>query len=437
MNRTIYKYLTAWKNDINHRPLLLRGARQTGKTFIVNYFGKNEFSNIITINFERNPEFKEIFDTLNPHDIIEKIVLLTAEKLNTGKTLLFLDEIQECPQAIISLRYFYEEMQQLHVIAAGSLLEFALNSENFRMPVGRVQYLYLKPMSFGEFLDALGENVLHKHILDFENLSKIPDAIHQKLNELLRKYFLIGGMPAVVKEYVENRDILKCQKIQHSLIQTFIDDFGKYAREIKHKYLQKIFYGVPAMIGKKFVYAKIDKNIKSRDLKEAVELLQNAGIVQKVKKTSGAGIPLESSADNDFFKLIFLDIGLMHSLSGIYSETTKQKDFTAIYNGAVAEQFVGQELIANSEPEVKTGLYYWIREEKSSNAELDYVIEENSDIVPIEVKSGKKGTLKSLTMFTEKYNSKKALKISQSKFSIQAPILEIPFYAIETYFKKK
>ncbi len=433
MNRNIYKSLTNWKNNKSRRPLLLRGARQTGKTFIINHFGDNEFPSRITLNFERNPEYKEIFENFNPEKIIEKISLFTGQKIKKGKTLLFLDEIQDCPKAIMSLRYFYEEMPELHVIGAGSLLEFSLNSENFRVPVGRVQYMYLKPMSFGEFLEAIDENILRKYISNFSNIEKIPDAIHNKLNELLRKYFILGGMPAVIKDYVQNKDILKCQKIQHSLIETFIDDFAKYSNNSQHKYLQKIFYSVPALIGNKFVYAKVDNTLKSRDLKNAVELLEQAGIVFMVKKTSGAGLPLEAGIKNNFYKLIFLDIGLMHALSGIYTETARQKDFTAIYNGAVTEQFVGQELIANNEPEIKPSLYYWGRESKSSNAEVDYLIAQNSEIIPIEVKSGTKGIMKSLLMFIEKYKTKKALKISQAKYSYSKPITNLPLYAVESF----
>jgi len=399
--------------------------------------GENEFSSIITINFERNSEYKDIFTTYQPIEIVEKIALYTGNKITIGKTLLFLDEIQECPQAIMALRYFYEEMPELHIIGAGSLLEFALNSEYFRMPVGRVQYLYLKPLSFGEFLDALDENILRKHISVISNLAKIPDAVHKKLNELLRKYFLIGGMPAVVKDYIKNRDILKCQKIQHSLLETFIDDFAKYAKISKHKYLQKVFYAVPSIIGNKFVYSKIDKDIKSRDLKEAVELLENAGIVNKVKRTSGAGLPFEAAVKLNYYKLIFLDIGLMHSISGIYTETAKENDFTAIFKGAVTEQFVGQELIAYHQTETKPKLYYWVREVRSSNAEVDYLIEKKTKIIPIEVKAGAKGKLKSLLMFIEKFKSKQAVKISMAKYSQSEELINLPLYAIEGFVENE
>lgn len=435
MKRDIYKSLIDWKKDKNRRPLLVRGARQTGKTFIINQFGDKEFDVKITLNFERNPEYKVIFNNYNPLEIIEKIYLFTGKKLVVGKSLLFLDEIQDCPKAMMALRYFYEEIPELHVIGAGSLLEFSLNSEDYRVPVGRIQYIYLQPLSFGEFLDALEENVLRNYILKLTNLEKIPNPIHEKILEYLRKYFLIGGMPAVVKEYAKNKDILKCQKIQNSLIETFIDDFGKYASASRHKYLKKIFYSVPTFIGNKFVYAKVDRDLKTRDLKEAVELLQQAGLVFKVKRTSGAGLPLEAGVKEDFYKLIFLDIGLMHALSGIYTETAIQNDFTAIYNGAVAEQFVGQELVAYFEPEIKPNLYYWAREAKSSNAEIDYLVQKNTNIIPVEIKAGAKGIMKSLFIFLEKYKTQKAVKFSQAKYSFSEPIFNMPLYAVE-YFAK-
>jgi len=435
MKRDISKYLCEWKNENNRRPLLLRGARQTGKTFVVNEFGKNEFNSYILLNFERNPEFKDIFTSNSPKDIIEKIALYTGKKVEIGKTLLFFDEIQECPQAIVSMRYFFEETPELHIIGAGSLLEFTLHSENFKLPVGRIQYLFMFPLSFAEFLDALGENALREYLSALPNLTKLSETLHTKLNEYIRKYFLLGGMPAVVHEYCTSGDVLKCTKIQRSIIDTYTDDFAKYSSKIKHRYLQKIIEAVPALVGQKFVYAKVDNSIKSRELKEAAELLEMAGIIYRVKRTSGAGIPLEANVKDNFFKTVFLDIGLMHAMNGIHAETAKEKDFIAIFKGAVSEQFTGQELIANQNPATKPKLYYWAREEKNSNAEIDFLIQKNSDIVPIEIKSGSTGRLKSMTMFLETYKIKQGIKISQSPYQSEPPIISVPFYAIEGFMK--
>jgi uncharacterized protein len=437
MKRYIYQSLKVWKDSNKRRPLLLRGARQTGKTYIVEQFGADEFENTIYINFERNQEYKAIFSAFDPIEIVEKIILFTTQKPEPGKTLLFLDEIQECPEAIVSLRYFYEEMPGLHIIGAGSLLEFALQSENFKMPVGRIQYLYLYPMNFGEFLDALGESALRKHILNFSNLEKIPEEIHDKLNEYIRKYYIIGGMPAVVEEYVASRDIIKCQRIQRSIIDTYVDDFAKYSKISSHPHLKKIFNSVPGMTGQKFVYAQVDRGIKSEKIKEALELLETAGILTRIRQTSGSGIPLSSGVHESIFKVIFLDIGLFHAISGVYSETAKEKDFNAIFKGAVAEQFVGQELIAYQSPYTRAEIFYWGRRAKSSTAEIDYLIEKNGNTIPVEVKSGPTGRMKSLHIFIEKYRTNKALKISQSKFQKGNPILTLPFYGIESFLRQK
>ncbi|TSA36095.1 MAG: DUF4143 domain-containing protein [Porphyromonadaceae bacterium] len=435
MKRDIYKVLTDWKNSGDCRPLLIRGARQTGKTFVVNEFGTREFGNLIYLNFERNPEFKDIFNTCIPAEIIEKMSLFTTKKVVPGKTLLFLDEIQECPNAIVSLRYFYEEMPGLHVIGAGSLVEFALSSEKFRMPVGRIQYLHIYPLSFGEFLDAIGETELRRYILDFMNLENLPESLHLKLNEYVRKYFIIGGMPAVVKEYVKTRNVINCQRIQRSILDTYIDDFAKYSRISRHVHLRKVFNAIPAIVGQKFVYALIDRSVKSRDLKEALELLETAGVANRIRQTSGAGLPLAAAVHESIFKVLFLDIGLFQAVSGIYSDTAKEKDFTAIFKGAVAEQFAGQELIACRSPYSKAELFYWGRDAKNSTAEIDYLIEKEARIIPVEIKSGSSGRMKSMHIFIEKYHSETALKISQAPFKKEKTLISLPFYAIESFLQ--
>lgn len=437
MKRAIYNSLMKWKESANKKPLLLRGARQIGKTFIVNEFGKNEFKTSITLNFERNPEYKDIFFSYDPIDIIEKIILYTGKEVKTEKTLIFLDEIQECPEAIMALRYFYEEMPELHIIGAGSLLEFTLQAENYRIPVGRIQYLYMYPLSFNEFLIALKEKPLSDYISDYENLSVLSAHLHNKLIAYIRKYFIIGGMPEVVKEYVTTRDILACQKIQHSIIETYKDDFSKYAKKSQYKYIKKVFSTIPSIIGEKVVYSKIDSTVKSRDIKAALELLETAGVIYKVKRTSGAGFPFESSVKENYYKSIFLDIGLMHAINGIYSQTIREKDLTAIYRGSVSEQFVGQELITSSNHYKKANLYYWAREEKNSNAEVDFLVEKGGEIMPLEVKSGKKGTLRSLLLFLKTYKLKQGIKVSQALYDNDSTLLSIPFYGIEGYMKEK
>ena len=434
INRKIYRELEIWRKEVVRKPLLIRGARQVGKSYIVEEFGKAEFSNYITLNFERNPEFKDIFSSIDPQDIIEKISLFTGKRLQIGKTLIFLDEIQECPQAILALRYFFEEIPELHIIGAGSLLEFALQTKGFKMPVGRIQYLYMHPLSFSEFLNALGEDVLNEYISIPGNLPKISEGLHDKLIGLIRKYFVIGGMPAVVNEYINSRDIFKCQKIQRSIIDTYTDDFGKYSNKSKLPYLQKVFYTSVSMVGEKFVYAKVDKQIKSRELKDAVELLETAGVLNRIKRTNGAGLPLEANVNPGFFKMLFLDVGLLHNMSGIYGESFLATDLATIFKGRVAEQFVGQELLVSQNPYQKPSLYYWAREAKNSNAEIDYLFEHNGEIIPVEVKSGISGRMKSMIMFMEQFESKTGVKISQAQYTVKDKITSLPFYAIYALF---
>ena len=436
MKRDLYEILCQWKGDSSRRPLLVRGARQVGKTYLVNELGLQEFDSLITLNFEKNPEYKEIFNSLEPPTILEKITLFTGKRIDPGKTLLFFDEIQECASAIMALRYFYEEMPSLHIIAAGSLLEFTLKSQNFRMPVGRIQYIYLFPISFGEFIEALGEKELRNYIRDLKKLPMLPKPLLVKLNEYVRKYFILGGMPAVVREYCKTGDIIACQRIQRGIIDTYQDDFGKYSRKLKHRYLNKIYNAVPNMVGQKFVYAHVDNTIKARELKEALELLEMAGVVKKVKRTSGAGLPLEAGVKDTYFKVLFLDVGLLHAVNGIYATTVQAKDLTVLFKGAVAEQFVGQELIAYQNPYSKPLLYYWAREAKNSNAELDYLIQKEGDVIPVEVKSGPTGRMKSMRMFMEKYQVKQGIKISQAPYDSDNQIISIPLYALEGFMRK-
>jgi len=433
MKRDIEKVLKKWKDEKRRYPLLVRGARQVGKSYSIKKFASEDFENLVEINFEQNPKYKACFDTLNPEKIIESISILSNSDITPGKTLLFLDEIQECPNAIVSLRYFYEQFPDLHVVGAGSLLEFALSQEDFKMPVGRIQYVYLKPLSFLEFLDAIGEEKIRNII---ENLSQdnLPSkVIHEHILSFIRLYSIIGGMPAVIYEYINSKDIKRCLNVQTIIIQTYRDDFGKYASRVKYKYLQKIFYGVPKMVGRKFKYSNIDRDMQSRDLKEALTLLEKAGVVFRVKHTDGNGLPLETQAKENIFKIVFLDIGLMQNICGLSSDIllTSNEDFIKVNEGALVEQFVAQELLNYQDCYTQPSLYYWVREAKNSSAEVDYVIPCCSKAIPIEVKSGKTGTLKSIHLFLKKANLSVGVKISLLPYDNTLPVISIPFYAIK------
>ena len=432
MKRDIKQSLKKWKDDKRRRPLLVRGARQVGKSYTIIDFGKTYFDNLAVINFEQYPEYKKCFHNFNPNEILQNISILYKQEIIPGKTLLFFDEIQECPDAIVSLRYFYEQLPSLHVIGAGSLLEFTLKSKGIKVPVGRIQYIFMKPMSFGEFLDAIGEEKTRKIIQDFSPLHPVSEVAHNHLLTLIRKYTILGGMPGVLDEYIHSGNLEKCRQIQNAIIQTYRDDFGKYSGLIKHKYLVKIFNSVPVSVGNKFKYSHVDPDIQSRELKEAVRMLQMAGIIYVIRKTSGHALPFEVHANDKHFKTIFLDTGLMQNICGLAGEINFSKDIFSINKGAVAEQFAGQELLAYQDMYQYPQLFYWIREKKNSTAEIDYLINSGSDIIPVEIKAGKTGRLKSLHLFREKYKPRCALKISQDTFHKDDVIVSLPLYAIES-----
>ncbi len=431
MRRDIEKELILWKAQKEKYPLIIRGARQVGKSYLVETFGKTHFQNNVIVNLEFQPQLKDCFKSLDPSEIINKLQLLLSVQIKEDNTLLFLDEIQECPQAIMALRYFKEKMPKLSVIAAGSLLEFALRSPDFKMPVGRVLFLYLEPLSFSEYLDATGNQNLRRFLSDVKLTDSIDDVIHKKLLELLRIYIIVGGMPAVLNEYLSSKDLMNCQRIQTALLQTYRSDFGKYAKISQHKYLQKVFDTAPRMVGQRIKYSTIDPDNRSRDLKNALNLLTLAGIVRPIYLTKASGLPLGAQINEQKFKLNFLDVGLMQNSCGLQGRLSIEEDFMQINAGSVAEQFVGQELTAYSDRHQQVSLYFWAREKKGSMAEVDYVINIGPDIFPVEVKSGKEGRLKSLRMFIEEKKSRLGIRFSQDKLSYYNKILSIPLYMIE------
>ncbi len=430
MKRDIETDLLDWKNSKMRMPLLLRGARQVGKTYVVETFAQAHFENLVSINFEEHPEFKDCFRTLSPSNIVSEIEVLANLSLIPGKSLLFLDEIQDCPAAIMALRYFKEKMPELHVIGAGSLLEFALNDEEFRMPVGRVQSLYLKPMSFYEFLDATGRNKLRTY-LDLINLDNPPtEAIHTQALRCIREYIALGGMPAVIDTYRQTKSMRECQTIQTALLTTYRNDFGKYAKRIQVKHLQKVFQQTPGLIGKGLKYSHIDSESPSRDIKIALGKLCDAGLITRVYATHASGIPLFAGMNEHKSKLFFIDVGLVNRAMLLDVEVLFQQDIMLINQGALAEQFVAQEFLAYQDRHDSGQLFYWIRDKKGSEAEVDYVVSIGNQIVPIEVKSGSTGRLKSIRVFMNEKKSAIGVRISQKSLHLENGLLSIPFYLV-------
>lgn len=430
MHRTLINDLITWRNQSTRMPLLLRGARQVGKTHLIERFGSNEFDNHITLNLEHQPEYKECFQTLIPKEILTLIESLSRQSVTPGKTLLFIDEIQECPKAILALRYFKENMPELHVISAGSLLEFTLNDPKFNMPVGRIESLYLKPLSFKEFLYATDNHSLVEFIETLTLQSQCPEVLHLQLTKLLRQYMVLGGMPAVIDAYLKNEGLRRCQILQSAILNTYRNDFGKYAPLTDHKYLQKLFEKAPGLIGQHLKYVKVDPDMQSRDIKKALHYLCHAGLIYQVFSTTASGLPLNALANEKRFKIVFLDVGLVNYSTHLEAEILLEQNLLLINQGAMAEQFVGQELLAYGVPYEPGHLFFWTRDDKAGKAEVDYIINVGSEILPLEVKSGTTGRLKSLKLFLEEKKAPLGIRTSLMPLSFEKNILSVPLYMI-------
>lgn len=412
MKRLGYEYLLKWKGRSNRRPMIIRGARQVGKTYLVRDFGKHEFETIIEYNFDNETDKRDIFLEKDINNLLNLIAIDKGKKIVPGKTLLFLDEIQAVPELIAKLRYFYEIIPELHIIAAGSLLDFTLADHEYSMPVGRIEYLFLGPMTFSEFLIAKKEEVLLKYLNEYQVGNSIPMTIHDKCMKYLKHYFYTGGMPSAINAYLGG-DILEVGFEQKILLQTYIDDFNKYKNRVDSESLKNTFEKVPQMVGERVKYVNISLHERSREISKNISLLKMARVIQVVYHSSANGIPLGANTDSKRFKLLFLDIGLMLSslkINLVNLETIE--DVTTINNGALAEQFIGQHLLSQKDFYEEPSAFYWMREKSGTCSEIDYVTDMNGQVVPIEVKAGKTGTLKSLHVFISKKNSNVAVRFN-------------------------
>jgi uncharacterized protein len=435
MKRSLEQELVKWKEKEQRCPLLLRGARQVGKTYLIDYFGKKYFDSYVSLNFEAQIGAIACFESLDVESILFSLQTFLKEKIIPGKTLLFLDEIQNCPKAILALRYFKEKLPSLHVIGAGSLLEFAIQEGKFSFPVGRVQFMYLKPFSFIEFLCAQNKEFLIDEALDLALKNKFSQENHDELIKLIRLYFLIGGMPSVILNYCQNYSLDEINENQELLLSTYKADFSKYAKDSSQKYLKIVFPGIFPLISHNFKYSNIDPDLRSREIKYVLEHLINAGLIYQIFATSANGYPLAAGIKHKKFKIIFLDIGLAQHALKIDPKIILEKNIIQVNNGAIAEQFVGQELLAYSKPIIDAQLFYWEREKSTSSSEIDYVYSFDHQIIPIEVKAGATGRLKSLRIFMNEKKSKIGVRILQKPFSCEKDILTVPFYLISKLAK--
>jgi len=423
--------LAKWKLENKHKPLLVRGARQVGKTNTIREFGKN-FEFFIEINFEQSPRLKALFsDELSPETICGNIAAIFKTSIIPGKTLLFLDEIQECQEAIASLRFFYERMPELHVIAAGSLLEFAL-SEIPTFGVGRIRSMFMYPISFSEFLEGAGEQLLLNKVREGNPNKPVNEVIHSRLIELIRRFICLGGMPEVIATYLETGDLHQCQQLLDDLIISIQADFTKYRKKTPVSRLNEVFQSVVFQAGQKFVYSKACAEANHNQVKEALQLLIKAGLVIPVTHSSSNGLPLGGGANPQKQKMLVYDTGIFQRMMGLDLEDfLLSKKFDAINRGNLAEQFVGLELIKSESCYQHPSLYYWHREAKSSNAEVDYVMPISQEIVPVEVKAGTKGSMQSMFLFLQEKKLNRGIRISNENFSVYDSIEVYPLYAIE------
>ena len=411
---------------------MLRGARQVGKTTAVRNLGKC-FKYFVEINFENKDHAaaKTVFGQHStPQIICSELAVLFATPIVAGETLLFLDEVQGCTDAIASLRYFYEQMPELHVIAAGSLLEFALE-EIPSFGVGRIDSVFMYPFSFGEFLCASGYETWDKLIDEATPEKPVPDAIHGKIVEQLKNFLIIGGMPEVVVEFVRTRDFLRCQKILNSLLVSFRNDFAKYKKRIPASRINEIFNSVAQQAEGKFVYEHVSRNLNTEQVKKSLELLLMAGLCYQVTHTAADGLPLGAKTNPKYRRIIPFDTGIYQRILNLdISNILLSDDFDTINKGAVAEIFAGCELKKNAPHYTDNELYCWVREKKNANAQVDFVVQCGENIVPVEVKSGKQGKMQSMWVFLGEKKSSYGIRASLENFGQYDKIKVFPLYAI-------
>jgi uncharacterized protein len=442
MQRALHNSLTAWLISADRKPLILRGARQVGKTWLVRHLAKTAGKQLIELNFEKRPAYASLFTSSDPQQILLNLSAALNQTIDPEHCLLFLDEIQATPQLFAQLRWFAEDMPQLPVIAAGSLLEFVLADHTFSMPVGRISYMHLEPLSFEEFLLAQDKKPLHDYVHQYQITSEIPSVIHEQLMALFKEYLLVGGMPAVVSNWVTERSLGQVHQIQTDLLATYRDDFGKYRGRIAMERFDEVLMAIPKMLGQKVVFSQVNKNIQSAAIKQVLTLLEKARVCHRVVSTSANGIPLGAEIKEKTFKEVFLDTGLCNAALGIQlHQLNGVAEIIMINNGGLAEQVVGQLLRTINAPYIEPALYYWHKEEPRSSAEIDYVIQHGNQVIPIEVKAGTTGTLKSLHLFMGAKQLSIALRINSDvpsqhqvnlKDNLGNPVaytlLSIPFY---------
>lgn len=443
MNRFHIKDLKQWYDKSIRMPLIIRGARQVGKSTLVRLFCEGEGLDLIEINLERGHLRSIEKDDISVQEVLDEIQLKTKKKIQKN-SVIFLDEIQEQPKLLKFLRYFYEERPDIAVISAGSLLEIILNDENFSFPVGRVEFFYLGPMTYIEFLYATGNEYLAEKIEKLE----FSESVYSLAQKEFRNYMYVGGMPQAVKTYAKEKSLVFVREVQEQILQTYIADFPKYNKKIKFDRIQRIFQAAASQIGKKLIYQKLDDQSQSRDIRRVVDLLIDARVILSCIHSNGNTVPLGGESDFLIKKLFFLDIGLVNCLLKIDLDTI-DIEFKNSFNtkGMLAEQFVAQHLAYIDGPSIYPTLYYWLRDKGSQKGEIDFLIERNQNIIPLEVKSTAAGHMKSLFYFIKEKNKNIGLRLSLNTYSrsmvehkidgqnINFELISLPIWAVESLYK--
>ncbi|MCL2130440.1 MAG: DUF4143 domain-containing protein [Treponema sp.] len=426
MKRFAYNDLLKWKNSRFRKPLLLEGARQTGKTWLMKEFAKNEYQNVLYLNFEKDEKVKSFFgDNIAPERIISQLKGYFEIEISASDTLLILDEIQECQRAKDSLKYFNEDAPQYHIMAAGSFLGIA----GGKFPVGQVERLTLRPLSFYEYLLATGQELRLEALCKYDK--DLVASLASVYEEELKKYFYIGGMPKAVAVFIETGNLKAVRDIQNDILADYKDDFAKHINKNDIEKVRMIWDSVPKHLAKekkKFMYREIKEGARSWAYENAMQWLTDTRLVYRVSKTEDPSLPLARNPERDAFKLYMLDTGLLSAKSNLEIRTFFNADYDVFneFKGALAEQYVLQELIAlGAEP------FYWGRER--GNAEIDFIIQYKNSIVPIEVKSGKQTKSKSLSVYNEKYKPKYQIRASLKNFGVAGNLCSIPLYMIESF----
>jgi predicted AAA+ superfamily ATPase len=430
MKREAYQKLLHWKNQSDRKPLIIQGARQVGKTWLMKEFGQNEFENVAYINFESNQSIHSLFkEGYNTNRILEALNIFVGFHINPKSTLIIFDEIQACPQALNSLKYFQEEKPNYAIFAAGSLLGVSMH-QGTSFPVGKVSFLNLYPLSFSEFLLALNQVALLKPLEESDE--ELVSIFNQKYTDLLRQYYFVGGMPEAVAHFIKNKDYSHVREIQQRILSSYENDFSKHAPINQVLRIRLVWQSIISQLSKensKFIYNLLRTGARAKEFELAIEWLHDAGLIHKVNRISKPAIPINSYADWSDFKIFLSDVGLMSAMGGLSPQILLEgNELFQEFKGTLTEQFILQQIICNAyQP------YYWTTE--NSKAEIDFVIQKNNQVIPIEVKAAENLRSRSLRLYYDKYKPKQCIRTSLSNFKKQDWMKNIPLYAFNTWLQ--